>query len=227
MDKYKLEDYLPEEEFNQIDEPEDPQHIDDIPSVKLYVDDNEKLTIQISAFYHGPENKKIPLLVGNEVLQDLLLKAFQIESQKMFRKVVHGVLGEPYGLPENIKNNKNKTMTNETKLWQLRAGLITEGEYQESLEEFNLEKKPATGTGQLAADFIGKAKDIRQSNQDITGTEPSLISKIADKLLSIAKSQEIKNSSSILIAIDRFIDSKMPKAGSTPAASAPEKESGL
>lgn len=136
MNKYKLEDYIPEEEFNQIDEPEDPQRIDDIPSVKLYVDDNDKLTIQISAFYHGPENKKIPLLIGNEVLQDLLLKAFQVESQKMFRRVIHGILGQPYGLPEN---KKTKTMTNETKLWQLRAGLITEGEYQESIEESDQE----------------------------------------------------------------------------------------
>lgn len=221
MNKYKLEDYLPEEEHSSLI---DPNEMDDVPSVNIDIDDNDNMILQVSSFYHNNANGKIALLKDNPILQELLLKAIQQQAQKMFRQTVHGILGEPYGLPEN---KINKTMTNETKLWQLRAGLITEGEYQESLEEFNLEKKPATSTGQLAADFIGKAKDIRQSNQDITGTEPSLISKIADKLLSIAKSQEIKNSSSILIAIDRFIDSKVPKAGSTPAASAPEKESGL
>lgn len=154
MNKYKLEDYMPEEEFNQIDEPGDPQHVDDIPSVKLHVDDNENLAIQISAFYHGPENKKIPLLVGNKVLQDLLLKAFQVESQKMFRRVVHGVLGIPYGLPEN---ETNKTMTNETKLWQLRAGLITESEYQESLE----------GVSEAVAPKTTKATDIQFILRDL------------------------------------------------------------
>lgn len=90
-----------EEEFNQIDEPLDPEQVDDVPSVRLYVDDNDKLKLEISAFYHGPENGKIPLLVNNKVLQDLLLKTFQVESQKMFRNVIHSILGIPYGLPEN------------------------------------------------------------------------------------------------------------------------------
>ena len=92
-----------EDEYNQIDEPPDPQHVDDVPSVRLYVDDNDKLKLEISAFYHGPENHKIPLLVGNKVLQDLLLKTFQVESQKMFRSVIHSILGTPYGLPETKK----------------------------------------------------------------------------------------------------------------------------
>ena len=43
----------------------------------------------------------IDLLKNNLALQDLLMKAIQIESQKMFRKTIHGVLGIPYGLKEN------------------------------------------------------------------------------------------------------------------------------
>jgi len=71
---------------------------DDIPSVTLNVDDNGTLKIELSAFYHSKDNGKIPLLQGNEALQDVLLKAIQIEAQKAFRKAVHGVLGIPYGL---------------------------------------------------------------------------------------------------------------------------------
>ena len=76
----------------------DPDTIDDIPSVKLDIDDNGLMRIQLSAFFHGPENGKIPLLKDNPVLQELVMKAIQEESQKAFRRAVHGVLGIPYGL---------------------------------------------------------------------------------------------------------------------------------
>ena len=173
MNKYKLEDYIPEEEFNQIDEPEDPQHVDDVPSVKLHIDDNDKLTIQISAFYHGPENKKIPLLIGNEVLQNLLLKAFQVESQKMFRRVVHGILGEPYGLPEN---KTNKTMTNETKLWQLRAGLITESEYMEAVDKMEgVEEQTGTQKEDPNVSAIRRFLTAKKANMKPIDTVQELI----------------------------------------------------
>jgi hypothetical protein len=81
----------------------DPDSIDDIPSVKLDIDDQGLMKIQLSAFYHGPENGKIPLLKDNPVLQELVMKAIQEESQKAFRRAVHGVLGIPYGLPESSK----------------------------------------------------------------------------------------------------------------------------
>lgn len=76
----------------------DPNPLDDLPSVKLNVDDNGLMKIELSAFYHGPENGKIPLLKNNPALQEVVMKAIQLESQKAFRRAVHGVLGIPYGL---------------------------------------------------------------------------------------------------------------------------------
>lgn len=137
MNKYKLEDYIPEEEQSML---VDPNPLDDVPSVKLDIDENGTMKIELSAFFHSKDNGKIPLLANNPALQEVVMKAIQIESQKAFRRAVHGVLGIPYGLPEN---KKTKTMTNETKLWQLRAGLITESEYQASMEE--LDTAPAIG----------------------------------------------------------------------------------
>jgi hypothetical protein len=100
----KLAGVVDEVEDNYLEEP----HVgalDDVPSVKLHVDDNNVLTIHLSDFYHGPENGKIPLLVNNPGLQELLMKALQYESQKAFRRAVHSVLGIPYGLPENEDKN--------------------------------------------------------------------------------------------------------------------------
>lgn len=96
----KLAGVVDEEEHNFLPEPNE---IDDLPSVKLDIDDNGLMKIELSAFYHGPENGKIPLLKDNAVLQELVMKAIQEESRKAFRRAVHGVLGIPYGLPENIK----------------------------------------------------------------------------------------------------------------------------
>jgi hypothetical protein len=79
--------YLPDQEL-----------MDDIPSVKLYINDHGVMRINLSAFYHDPSNGKIPLLKDNPVLQELVMKAIQMEAQKAFRRAVHGVLGIPYGL---------------------------------------------------------------------------------------------------------------------------------
>lgn len=91
-----------EEEHNYL---KDPNPGDDVPSVKLDIDDNGTMRIELSAFFHDRSNGKIPLLKDNPALQDVVMKAIQIESQKAFRKAVHGVLGIPYGLPENKKEN--------------------------------------------------------------------------------------------------------------------------
>lgn len=77
---------------------EDPNPLDDVPSVNLHIDDEGNMRLEVSAFYHTKDNGKIALLQNNEVLQDLLLKAIQIQAQKMFRNTVHSVLGMPYGL---------------------------------------------------------------------------------------------------------------------------------
>ena len=86
-----------EEEHNSL---EDSNPVDDVPSVNIDIDDEGNMRLEISAFYHTKDNGKIPLLQNNEVLQDLLMKAIQIEAQKMFRKTVHSILGMPYGLKE-------------------------------------------------------------------------------------------------------------------------------
>jgi len=96
----KLAGVVDERESNYLEEP---NTIDDIPSVKLDIDDSGMMKIELTAFYHGPENGKIPLLIDNPVLQELVMRAIQEESQKAFRRAVHGVLGIPYGLPENTK----------------------------------------------------------------------------------------------------------------------------
>ena len=88
-------DSIEENEFNYM---EDPNPLDDVPSVQLDIDDNGTMKIQLSAFFHSKDNGKIPLLKDNPALQDVVMKAIQIESQKAFRKAVHGVLGIPYGL---------------------------------------------------------------------------------------------------------------------------------
>jgi len=90
-----LKESVEESESNHM---EDPNPIDDVPSIKLDIDDNGTMRIQLSAFFHSKDNGKIPLLKDNPALQDVVMKAIQIESQKAFRKAVHGVLGIPYGL---------------------------------------------------------------------------------------------------------------------------------
>jgi hypothetical protein len=91
---YGLEE-MEESESNYM---EDPNPLDDVPSVKLDIDDNGTMRIELSALFHNKDNGKIPLLKDNPALQDVVMKAIQIESQKAFRKAVHGVLGIPYGL---------------------------------------------------------------------------------------------------------------------------------
>lgn len=86
---------MEENEFNAMI---DDNPMDDVPSVKMDIDDEGNMFIQLSAFFHSKDNGKIPLLKDNPALQDVVMKAIQIESQKAFRKAVHGVLGIPYGL---------------------------------------------------------------------------------------------------------------------------------
>jgi len=79
----------------------DPNPLDDIPTVKIDIDEDNNMILKLSYFFHNGDNGKIALLKDNLVLQNLLMKAIQVESQKMFRKTVHGIIGIPYGLKEN------------------------------------------------------------------------------------------------------------------------------
>lgn len=210
-----------EEEKNFLPEP--PQE-DDTPAVSLYIDDNDNMRIQLSAFYHGPHNGKIPLLKDNPVLQELVMKAIQMEAQKAFQIAVHSVLGKPYGLPEN---KKNKQMTNETKLWQLRAGLITEGEYQEAIDMEEAmpapaatpaapaqaqglgDQKPATTTTGLAQKLINVVKQLRTDTEyakKLSPTEITQLDLLINKLLGVAA--DPANNTPGMRAVQSFTTSK-------------------
>jgi hypothetical protein len=86
---------ITEEEINILP---DENPMDDTPGVAIDIDDNNNMLVKLSAMYHDSTNGKIALLKNNPALQDVLMKAIQIETQKAFRKAVHGVLGIPYGL---------------------------------------------------------------------------------------------------------------------------------
>lgn len=88
---------IKEEEFNTLP---DENPLDDVPGIQIKIDDNNNMLVQMSAQYHDSTNGKIALLKNNPVLQEVVMKAIQIEAQKAFRKAVHGVLGIPYGLKE-------------------------------------------------------------------------------------------------------------------------------
>ena len=89
---------IEEEEVNILP---DENPLDDVPGIEIKIDDNNNMLVQMSAQYHDSTNGKIAMLKDNPALQEVLMKAIQIESQKAFRKAVHGVLGIPYGLKES------------------------------------------------------------------------------------------------------------------------------
>jgi hypothetical protein len=87
-----------ENEVNSID---DPNIYDDVPSIRLTIDDSQgrdTMFVEVSAFFHDEGEGKIALLKNNQPLQDLLMKVLQSEFQKAYRKAVHSVTGEPFGI---------------------------------------------------------------------------------------------------------------------------------
>lgn len=86
---------------NEVTSIDDPNIHDDVPSVRLTIDDEhgrDTMYVEISGFFHDEGNGKIAVLKNNQPLQDLLAKTLQAEFQKAFRKAVHGVTGEPFGI---------------------------------------------------------------------------------------------------------------------------------
>lgn len=82
---------------------EDPNPFDDVPSVRLVIDDsdgNDKAFLEISAMYHSGDNGKMSILKNSPELQQALILAIQQETQNMFRNCVHSLLGEPFGLKQ-------------------------------------------------------------------------------------------------------------------------------
>ena len=123
-------------------------------------------------------------------------------------------------------------MTNNSKLWQLRAGIITEGEYQDSMEEeytpapfgsphgknsstFDGPKDPkmftpdgevdkaVTSASQLGKKFMDTSKDVRNQGSVISGGEADMVSKTMDQLIDFAA--DPKNKTAILQRIRKFI----------------------
>ena len=88
------------EESNYIPDEND---FDDIPGMSIDIDENNNMKVQMTALYHDSTNGKISLLKNNPVLQNLVMKAIQAETQNAFRQAIHGVLGIPYGLDETSK----------------------------------------------------------------------------------------------------------------------------
>jgi hypothetical protein len=91
----------------------DDNPFDDIPSIEIQlIDDKEgisspKAFVNVSSMGHGGENGKMEILKNNPALQDKVMKELQIEFQKTFRRVIHSILGEPFGLDEKkVKSEK-------------------------------------------------------------------------------------------------------------------------
>lgn len=89
---------------------EDPNIFNDIPSIEIDIQTDERgedtLFMDVSTFFHGGGTGKISLLKNNPQLQQELLMLMQKEMQNTFRKVIHSLLGEPYGIPE-VRNKKH------------------------------------------------------------------------------------------------------------------------
>jgi len=93
------------------DDTEDTIHtyidVDDLPTVTLTIMDDSfensqapTLKLDLSAMWHSGDNGKIQILKDNPELQQEVMQKMQKEVQATFRKVIHSILGEPYGLDE-------------------------------------------------------------------------------------------------------------------------------
>ena len=92
----------------------------DIPSIKITLSDDIPSSgpegeFQISALYHSGDNGKMSILQKHPGLQKAVTALLQKEFQKTFRKVMHGVLGKPFGLKETSKEEKGATAAEEDK----------------------------------------------------------------------------------------------------------------
>jgi len=71
---------------------------DDLPAVDLHIDDSGNMSISIQAMYHDPTNHKVSILMSNPHLREKVVQIIRQKAQVLFRSVIHGVAGEPYGL---------------------------------------------------------------------------------------------------------------------------------
>jgi hypothetical protein len=93
----------------------DDNPFDDVPSIDIQmIDDKEgvsspKAFVNFSSMYHSGDNGKMEILRNNPALQDKVMQTLQAEFQKTFRRVIHGILGEPFGLDEMTGYSKYLT----------------------------------------------------------------------------------------------------------------------
>jgi hypothetical protein len=107
MDDFNLKKYLAENKL--LKETIDSNEMDDIPSIQIdLIDDGNEAFFKMSAMYHSGNNGKMDILKNNPVLAKSVIALLQKEFQKTFREVIHGTLGEPFGLDENNTNEDNK-----------------------------------------------------------------------------------------------------------------------
>ncbi len=71
---------------------------DDLPAVDMHIDDNGYMSISIQSMFHSPDNGKIEVLLQNPQIRDAVVYALQRDAQKLFRKTIHGLAGEPFNL---------------------------------------------------------------------------------------------------------------------------------
>ena len=103
MKKLELQKVIKEEVKKAIAEMEstttgDESLFDDLPAVDLHIDDNGNMSISIQAMYHDPTNHKVSVLMSNPHLREKVVQIIRQKAQVLFRSVIHGIAGEPYGL---------------------------------------------------------------------------------------------------------------------------------
>lgn len=115
MDNFDLKKFLVENRLTrnsileklEIDKLDGESDTDDLPTVTLTIMDDSfentqapTLKLDLSALWHSGDNGKIQILKDNPELQQEVMQKMQKEVQATFRRVIHSVLGEPYGLDE-------------------------------------------------------------------------------------------------------------------------------
>ena len=163
-----------ENEFEAI---VDPNMFDDVPTVNMYIDDSEgqdKMFIDISAMYHSGDNGKVAVLKKNPELRQQVVSTLQKEIQALFRKTIHSLAGEPFGLKE-----KQDTM----KLSELKQ--IIRQEIQTVLVEAKKAKK------KVKLDPVGKEDDdVDNDGKKNTKSDKYLLNRRKTVGKNIAKSKK-------------------------------------
>jgi len=73
---------------------------DDLPAVDMHIDDNGMMSITIQSMFHSPDNGKVAVLLSNPEIRDQVVQTIRQEAQSLFRRTIHGLAGEPFGLDQ-------------------------------------------------------------------------------------------------------------------------------